>query len=216
MKQQKSAVSRNKPLALPAGWRFIGVAFTCAAVLVTMAHMVMSFLFVAPSNAISQRYAHLVNMWIYPWFEQNWAMFAPNPVSWNEEIYARTYYSPARQSSWVDLTASDYAAIRGNIWPTHYAQNELRRAWDGYIQNHDLRDASTSGGRGLLLAEYLRNIAVQRVAGQVPPGFADIQIRTVVFPVRPPGTAANPVPSYRTLPWWPVSGAVSNAEGTSG
>ncbi len=216
MSQPESVIPRDIPSSSPVGWQFIGVVFALGAILLTATHMVMCFLHVAPTNAISQRYGRLVNMWIYPWFEQNWSMFAPNPVSWNEQVFARTYYPSGRESAWFDLTAADYAAIRGNIWPTHYEQNEMRRAWDGYVQSHDIRDNSISGPRGELLAQYLRNVAVQRVAGSVPAGFNDIQIRTVIYPVRPPGATADPVSSYRILPWWPASGAVIGGDLVSG
>ena len=53
-------------------------------------HMAMVFLYVAPSNTVSQTYRGHIDAWIYPYFEQDWRLFAPNPQSVREQISVRT------------------------------------------------------------------------------------------------------------------------------
>lgn len=56
----------------------------------TLVHVVLVFLQVAPTNTGSKRYSPLINSWVYPFFEQNWRLFAPDPDSVNRQILART------------------------------------------------------------------------------------------------------------------------------
>lgn len=197
-------------------WRVGLAAFAGLAALVTGLHMVACFLQVAPRNAISVRFASPLNAWIFPWFEQNWSMFAPNPVSENWQILARVQNgSTGRQSDWYDISAADYANIRGNPFPSHATMNELRRAWDTYDHSHDLLDRPTVGFRSVLFADYLRNIAVQRTEKMTHMPFNFIQVRVVRSPVAPPGANFTPASIWRRLPWWPTSGDIGTVPATS-
>ena len=49
----------------------------------------MVFLHVAPSNTLSKEHAAAVNDYIYPEFEQNWKLFAPDPLQQNIHVEAR-------------------------------------------------------------------------------------------------------------------------------
>src|SRR6476660_1106458 len=68
----------------------IVIALTVAVVVVGAAvHLGMVFLSVAPSNPLSQRYSTTINDYVYPEFEQNWKLFAPNPLEENDNVQAR-------------------------------------------------------------------------------------------------------------------------------
>src|SRR6185437_2966569 len=60
-----------------------GMALAVAAVAIV--HLAATFLYNAPANPVSQRYARSVNWWMEPLFSQNWRLFAPNPISENVE-----------------------------------------------------------------------------------------------------------------------------------
>ena len=47
------------------------------------------FLHVAPSNAVSQRYQQQVDGIVFPELEQNWKLFAPNPLQQNIAVQVR-------------------------------------------------------------------------------------------------------------------------------
>jgi hypothetical protein len=179
----------------------------------TLVHVVMVFLHVAPSNPVSQRYSPQVNGWVYPLFEQNWRLFAPDPDSFNRKVLARTSHTQsdgsAQVSPWFDLTAVDNSAVEHHVFPSHTAQNLLRRAWSTYVDTHGGSDTAGSE-RAVMVQKYLSNIAADRVAALNGGGpFDFIQLRVVTLPVAAPGTTdANrpPVPTEnRLLPWWKVT-----------
>jgi hypothetical protein len=187
-----------------------------AAVAVAVAvvyHLGTVFLSIAPANPVSQRHATAVNAHVLPEFEQNWQLFAPNPLQQNIAVQARvqTVDSTGHRldSPWIDLTAQDVAAIRGNPFPSHVNQNQLRRAWDYYTAWHDQQTDASTGFGGPLSEEYLKRIGLQRI-GRDWEGMPIIQIqfRSATTNVTGPAWTAAPAstsPSYRQLPWWPAN-----------
>lgn len=188
----------------------------CAAValcLVTsVVHVLLVFLHVAPTNTVSKRYSPQITAWVYPFFEQNWRLFAPDPESVNRGILARTAHTGSdgsvHVSSWFDLTAMDSSAVEHHVFPSHTAQNMLRRAWAGYVDSHGGDDTARTE-RALMMRKYLSNIAADRVAAHSRGTFDFIQLRVVTLPIAAPGPAAGnrpPTPTEnRLLPWWKVT-----------
>lgn len=194
-------------------------AVTSAAVFLCLAtalvHVLLVFLHVAPPNPLSQRYSRQVNAWVFPLFEQNWRLFAPDPESVNRRISARTLHTApdgtVRVSGWFDLTAVDDAAVEHNPFPSHTAQNMLRRAWSSYLENHVVDDQPRSP-RALMTQRYLTDIASDRVAAHRGGSFEVIQLRVVTVPIAAPAPAggagaaevAPRTADTRYLPWWKV------------
>ncbi|WP_042436003.1 DUF5819 family protein [Streptacidiphilus anmyonensis] len=182
-------------------------------VIVAVTHVLLLFLYVAPSNTISTQYEQPINAWIYPYFEQNWRLFAPDPQSVQQQVSARTAHtSPdglTQVTGWTDLSAIDDAAIKHDPFPSHTSQNMLRRAWSAYLETHPDSDTSYSE-RARMLQEYLLNIAAQRLAARGDRTFDAIQLRVITTPIASAPTqvsgnrpAATPS-STRYLPWWQV------------
>ncbi|MFJ8081693.1 DUF5819 family protein [Streptomyces sp. NPDC096205] len=203
----------------------VGVASALAVVAVGVCvHLGMVFLHVAPSNTVSKKHAEVIDEWVYPEFEQNWKLFAPNPLQQNITVQVRAQIRTAngerRSTDWQDLSAQDGRALDGNPLPSHTQQNELRRAWDFFLGTHDA-DNRPSGERGMLAESYLRRIAVLRLdrAGAVGPGgtVEMVQLRSLTTNVPPPKWSEEKVslkPMHRVLPWWTVS--ADEAEGVTG
>ncbi|CAL9499936.1 DUF5819 family protein [Streptomyces sp. Tu 3180] len=193
----------------------IGAAVALAAVAAGVCvHLGMTFLHVAPANTVSKEHGETIEDWIYPEFEQNWKLFAPNPLQQNIAVQVRAEIRTAdggvRTTGWYDLSAQDGRAIDGNPLPSHTQQNELRRAWDFFLATHD-GDNRPAGPRGTLSEAYLRRITVLRLdrADAAGPGglVERVQIRSRTTNVAPPEWSEERVsttPVYRTLPWWPV------------
>ncbi|MER6785801.1 DUF5819 family protein [Streptomyces sp. NPDC000658] len=188
----------------------------CAAVALCLAasfiHVMLVFLHVAPANTVSKRYSPLINAWVYPFFEQNWRLFAPDPESVNRQILARTAHTGSdgsvQVSPWFDLTAVDRSAVEHDPFPSHTAQNMLRRAWAGYVDSHGGDDKARTE-RALMMQKYLTNIAADRAAARRDGAFDFIQLRVVTLPIAAPGPAAGNRPrtpvDNRLLPWWKVT-----------
>ncbi|WP_323188234.1 DUF5819 family protein [Streptomyces sp. NBC_00249] len=176
------------------------------------AHLAFVFLHVAPPNTVSKRHAALIDSWVYPEFEQNWKLFAPNPLQQNISVEVRAQVrTPAGElvtADWRDLSAEDGAAIRHSLLPSHTEQNELRRAWDFFTGSHD-EENRPSGDRGALSEEYLRRIALNRLTPAQRDGerIVRIQLRSATRAVAAPGWSDEKTDTqtyYRELPWWNV------------
>ncbi|MEW1612127.1 MULTISPECIES: DUF5819 family protein [unclassified Streptomyces] len=179
--------------------------------LLACAQVSMVFLHVAPSNTLTKQHGKSVDEWIYPEFEQNWKLFAPNPLQQNVAVHVRAEVAGAdgrRTTDWISLTDADADAIRGNLLPSHVNQNELRRGWDFYVNSHDDRNRP-NGPRGDLSERYVRRIAMLRLDGVELGGAVErIQIRSATRLIAPPSWStekAGTRPSYRVLPWWNVT-----------
>jgi hypothetical protein len=196
----------------------IAVAVTLAVVAVAVCvHLGMVFLHVAPSNTVTKQHGRAIDDWIYPEFEQNWKLFAPNPLQQNIAVQVRAQIDTAdggvRTTGWYDLSAEDGRAIDGNLLPSHTQQNELRRAWDFFVATHD-SDNRPVGLRGSLSETYLRRIVLLRLERDDAAGKGGaidlVQIRSRTANVRPPRWSQEKVsdePVYRVLPWWSVTAA---------
>ena len=181
---------------------------------ISVVHLAAVFLHVAPSNPISQRYDKQIDAWIYPVFEQNWKLFAPDPEAVSRQISARTKRTSAtgavEVSEWFDLTAVDDSAVKHNFFPSHTTNNLLRRAWTAYLDTHGNDDEPRSQ-RARMVEEYLRNIAVDRVEGHRGGTFEAIQLRVITRAIAPPATKDGLQPARptaaetRELPWWTVA-----------
>ncbi|MFE6825159.1 DUF5819 family protein [Streptomyces sp. NPDC057690] len=193
----------------------VGAALALAVVAVTVCvHVGMVFLHVAPSNTVTKTHGKAIDDWIYPEFEQNWKLFAPNPLQQNIAVQVRaqvrTVDGGSRTTGWYDLSAQDGRAIDGNLLPSHTQQNELRRAWDFFTATHDNGNRPV-GLRGALSETYLRHIVVLRLdrGGAAGDGgvVERIQVRSQTTNVTPPKWSTEKVstsPVYRELSWWSV------------
>ncbi|MCX4858790.1 DUF5819 family protein [Streptomyces canus] len=194
----------------------IGVALALAVAAVAVCvHIGMVFLHVAPQNTVSKQHGRAVDDWVYPEFEQNWKLFAPNPLQLNIAVQVRARISSAdggsRTTGWYDLSAQDGRAIDGNLLPSHTQQNELRRSWDLFVATHDA-DNRPVGLRGALSETYLRRIVVLRLQRDDATARGDVlvsvQVRSRTTNVPPPKWSEEKVsvqPVYRELPWWAVT-----------
>ncbi|MFF3419371.1 DUF5819 family protein [Streptomyces sp. NPDC002698] len=196
----------------------IAAALALAVVaVVACTHLGMVFLHVAPSNTVTKQHGRAIDDWIYPEFEQNWKLFAPNPLQQDITVQVRalvrTEDGTSRETGWYDLSALDGLAIDGNPVPSHTQQNELRRAWDFYLGTHDGENRPV-GLRGDLSERYLRRIGVLRLdrerAGGEGAVVERVQFRSLTTDVPPPrwsGEKVSDRPVVRELPWWAVPGS---------
>lgn len=199
-------------LSLPAR---IVTAIAVALVAVTVVvHLAMVFLHVAPENTVTKKHGQGVRDYIYPEFEQNWKLFAPNPVQQNIALEARAQVAKpdggAATTRWVSLSGMDGAAIRHNIAPSHTQQNEIRRGWEYFNQTHDAK-GNPVGERGRLAHRYIKRIVLSRLGTQRDGGTVErIQVRSAVTAVPRPSWADEKTDQrteYQTQPWWQVSSA---------
>lgn len=203
----------------------IAVAVTVGVVMVgALYHLGMVFLHVAPSNTISRGHAETISEYIYPEFEQNWKLFAPNPLQQNVHVEARAEVllpgGAKKNTAWVDMTGQDIDAMRHDPAPSHSTQNELRRAWIYYSDTHDTSDQPNSGDGSDMSRTYLQRILERRFGAETDGGrVVRIQARVATTQVPQPSWAGGQpgpsVPSYRELPWWIANTTSSGQENAS-
>ncbi|RXS77640.1 hypothetical protein EST92_21430 [Streptomyces sp. TM32] len=191
----------------------IGVA-ACALAVVVAIHLAMMFLHVAPSNTLSRQQGALISDYVYPEYEQNWKLFAPNPLQQNIAVQVRgqlrTEDGAVRTTGWTDLTARDGRAILHNPLPSHTQQNQLRRAWELFSSSHNAQNRPV-GPRGELSERYIRRLVLLRMEGEWTRGggrVEQIQVRSQTTAVTPPPWSSEKIsdkPVYRVLPWWQVT-----------
>jgi hypothetical protein len=211
MESTQGPPPRVAALSLPG--RMAVAATVGAATVAALFHLAMVFLHVAPSNTLSKQHAAAVNGYIYPEFEQNWKLFAPDPLQQNIHIQARAEVrkpgGALQDTGWVDMTGADIAAMRHDPLPSHTQQNELRRAWGFYTDTHDQQEQPTAGDRSDMSREYLQRILQQRFGPRLNGGdVLRIQARAVTTAVPQPSWIAGATttsPQYRQLPWWVVN-----------
>ncbi|GGV02489.1 hypothetical protein GCM10010260_44160 [Streptomyces filipinensis] len=178
-------------------------------------HLLMVFLSLAPANTVTKQHGRAVEQWVYPEFEQNWKLFAPNPLQQNIAVQVRAEVrmkdGTLRTTGWTDLSAQDGAAIDGNLVPSHTQQNELRRAWDFFVATHTA-DNRPVGMRGSLSEQYVSRIVVMRLYRTDPISrdgvIRRVQVRASTTNVQPPAWSRERVsdkPVYRVMPWWTVT-----------
>ncbi|MFE2964782.1 DUF5819 family protein [Streptomyces sp. NPDC059340] len=200
--------------SLPLRSQVVAALALAVVAVVACVHLGMVFLHVAPSNTVTKQHGRAIDDWIYPEFEQNWKLFAPNPLQQNIDVQVRAQVRGAdggiTETGWYDLSALDGAAIDGNLLPSHTQQNELRRAWDFYTGTHDNQNRPV-GLRGDLSQRYLRRVVVLRLdregAGGKGAVVESVQVRSRTTNVPPPKWSEEQVsdtPVLRELPWWTV------------
>lgn len=182
-------------------------------VVLTAVHLSMVFLHVAPSNTVSKKYGKAVDDWVYPEFEQNWKLFAPNPLQQNIDVQARAEVRAGdgglTTTGWTDLSAQDGAALHGNPLPSHVDQNELRRGWDFFTGSHS-NDNKPIGLRGRLSERYMRRIVVMRLSDglrKTGSTVERIQLRSATSAVKAPSWSNEKIDthtSYRVIDWWTI------------
>ncbi|GFE23501.1 DUF5819 family protein [Streptomyces nigrescens] len=199
-------------LSLPS--RIIIGTAACAVAVVVAVHVAMMFLHVAPSNTLSKQQGALISDYVYPEYEQNWKLFAPNPLQQNTHVQVRaqlrTEGGAARTTGWTDLTARDGRAILHNPLPSHTQQNQLRRGWELFLNTHNAQNRPV-GLRGELSERYIRRIVLLRMEDEWTRSggrIERIQVRSQTTAVRPPPWSSEKIsdkPVFRVLPWWQVT-----------
>lgn len=204
----------SDPLPPLSRWSLTGLAVT-AVVLVgaLLLHLTMTFLHLAPTNAVSLEQKERITGYVQPEFGQDWKLFAPNPLQRNDAVGVRlrtsSVHTKDRTSKWINLTARDIAQIEGNPLPSHVHQNMLRRAWDNYVQSHT-EDDRPDGPRGELAAAYMKRVVLQRLGQRWWRGepITAVQVAGRYTVVPPPAWSKEKAPdttTYRVLPWWRVT-----------
>jgi len=192
------------------------VAMTVGAVTVgALYHLAMVFLHVAPPNTLSNEHAAAVSDYIYPEFEQNWKLFAPDPLQQNIHVQARAEVRKPDGSTRSPAGRHDrHRHHRHAPHPIPAIPSRTSCAAPGASTRQPQRPGAGHRGRPQHDEQY---VSPADTSGAVRPKLNGgdvfgIQARSATTPVPQPSWIANPAPAatqYRVLPWWKVTAASS-------
>jgi hypothetical protein len=209
-----TAPARQGTAGLSRTGRTIVALSAMAVVLAVAVHLSMVFLHVAPANTLSKKHGQGIDDYVYPEFEQNWKLFAPNPLQQNIAVHARARVAKddgsTETTGWVNLSKMDGEDIDHNLAPSHIQQNELRRGWEFYRGSHDDK-GKPLGLRGELSETYVKRIVMLRFGRELNGGTVErIQVRSATTPVGPPSWSdekSDAKTEYQVQPWWQIGSA---------
>ncbi|WP_432357034.1 DUF5819 family protein [Sporosarcina sp. UB5] len=71
-------------------------------------HFSITILYNSPVNPITYKYYPAIQSYMQPLFNQNWKLFAPDPVSNNHKLLVKGYYKgengKENETQWIDVT----------------------------------------------------------------------------------------------------------------
>ncbi|MGH3671917.1 MAG: DUF5819 family protein, partial [Pseudonocardiaceae bacterium] len=92
----------------------------------------MTFLYVAPRNAISARADKAIGSYILPYLDQDWKLFAPDPGKTDPHVLVRAKVADAmgRQqvTSWLDITKPELTRVQGHLFPDRVSRLSAKTA----------------------------------------------------------------------------------------
>ncbi|MGW7051430.1 DUF5819 family protein [Streptomyces sp. NPDC054887] len=193
------------PRGTPLGASRRGVLrwFAAFVAFVALVHSSMLLLYVATDFPLSRTYAKQVNGWMRPLFPQDWSIFAPEPSKYNQHLEVRANVDGGF-GPWIDLTAHDNAAYRGELLPSIEDQLVLRRAVSQYRTSAARGNDRKATGRS---ARYLLNVVLVRLDDMGEKRGQAVQLRLKSTRIPAPGSGPDaPVtrPQYQTLGYWKV------------
>jgi len=189
----------------PTAWWSRGLV-ALVALLVTgivAVHLSATFLYNAPANPVSQKFAGPLKSWMTPVFSQNWQLFAPNPLSEQIDVQARgSLVGSGKVTAWRDVSAVDVQGTVHDPVPSQITLNALRNAVIEWLSTHDA-SGNPTGPQSEVAQQYLGNLVVDRLTAQIGGRYSTIQVRLVFTLLPGPGrTKAQTAPQARTLSWW--------------
>lgn len=77
-------------------------------------HFCMTAIHVLPFNPITYKIGKMVDNYTYPLFNQNWQLFAPEPLSNTIFVYVQVKDKLGEESKWIDISSPLYEANHKN------------------------------------------------------------------------------------------------------
>jgi hypothetical protein len=144
-----SRLARHKQLILerwPAVRGRLGLMVRVGLLLWLVGHFSLTALYVMPDNPLSESLQPLLRATIGRYFEQNWALFAPNPRESNLALLARP------------LTPDEVAALPATGWPSDGWYDLSTPMWERFQYNRFTPDERLTRPQAEAIVAYMRAI----------------------------------------------------------
>jgi hypothetical protein len=193
-------------------------------------HFVMTFLYVAPRNPISAGADKSISSYILPYFDQDWKLFAPDPVKTDPHMLVRAKVVDAKGqqqvTSWLDITRPELARVKGHLFPDRVSRLSAKVAESLFEAAERQEQAAADQQQQALPPEQARHgnpdeafarvLATRAARAQWGKQVIEVQIRLDGhIPASPPfygpQDAADAKVIQHHMPWSPAE-AVTPAE----
>jgi Family of unknown function (DUF5819) len=212
-------------------WAHAIVVATCLVTAGLLAlHFVMTFLYVAPRNPISAGADKAISSYILPYFDQDWKLFAPDPVKTDPHVLVRAKVVDAKGqqqvTSWLDITRPELARVKGHLFPDRVSRLSAKVSESLFDAAEQREQASADRQQRALTPEearhdnpdeaFARVLATRAARAQWGMQAIEVQIRLDGYippspPFFGPQDAGDAKVIQHQLPWWPAE-AVTPAE----
>lgn len=123
--------------------RLVIILSFCLAVLL-LVHFGITFLYLTPDNPLRSKHWKKIYAYMYPYFSQNWYLFAPNPVNQHQNLEIKIKYKSKngkiRESNWIDLTKPMLKKLYANRFSPNQRIYEFQSsAMHTYVYDDDRR-----------------------------------------------------------------------------
>lgn len=92
-------------------------------------HFGVIFLYLSPDNPVRTKYWDWIDSYMTPFFNQNWNLFAPNPVNRHENLQIRFQYMDengrTQKTSWMEISRPIVLAVQKNHFSTNMRLSEF-------------------------------------------------------------------------------------------
>jgi hypothetical protein len=190
----------------------------------------MTFLYVAPRNLISARADKGISSYILPYFNQDWKLFAPDPVKTDPHVLvqAKVVDDKGQQqvTSWLDITRPELTRVKGHLFPDRVSRlsakvseslSEAAERQEQAAADRQQQALTPEEARHEKLDEvFARVLATRAARAQWGERVTEVHIRLVGY-IPPPPQFFGPRHAddaeviQHDLPWWPAE-AVTPAE----
>ncbi|MGH3672765.1 MAG: DUF5819 family protein [Pseudonocardiaceae bacterium] len=170
-------------------------------------HFIMTFLYVAPRNAISARADKAIGSYILPYLDQDWKLFAPDPGKTDPHVLVRAKVVDAmgRQqvTSWLDITRPELARVKGHLFPDRVSRLSAKTAESlfGTAEQQERAPASDEA--------FAHVLATRAARAQWGKQVTEVQIRLDGHIPASPSFGSQDAEEAKViqhqLPWWPVT-----------
>lgn len=193
-------------------------------------HFVMTFFYVAPRNLISGRADRAISSYMLPYFDQDWKLFAPEPVKTDPHILVRAKVVDVRHQErvtpWLDITNSELVRVRGHWFPDRVSRlsakvagnlSETAERHEQLVSDSEQQPVSLQETPRDKLDEAFAHVLATRAAhAQWGDEVTEVQIQLLghippPLPFSAARDAGYPEIVQHDLPWWPA-GDVTPAE----
>lgn len=124
--------------------RLISILGICLAILLIV-HFGITFLYLTPNNPLRSKHWKMISGYMYPYFSQNWYLFAPNPVNQHQNLQiklkVRTKEGAVQETKWIDITKPMLKKLYANRFSPHQRIYEFQSsAMHTYVYDEEDRN----------------------------------------------------------------------------